>query len=100
MCKFTVDEQVKTTGPRKSTKPPKQVDPRKLVEALTPIRETTFEDYEDHMESPSEQVIKAMAAAKERKAKEEVTFSLKCKTQWIFSLAVFPKKKVKAYDHR
>ena len=55
----------------------KPVDARKLVEALTPIRETTFEDYDEHEESQSEQVIKAMvAAAKERKAKEVVGFCI------------------------
>ena len=55
----------------------KPVDARKLVEALTPIRETTFEDYDEHEESQSEQVIKAMvAAAKERKAKEVVCFCI------------------------
>lgn len=53
------------------------MDPRKLVEALTPIRETTFEDYEEHIDSHSEQVLKAMAAAnKERKAKEEVAMEI------------------------
>ncbi|XP_060582981.1 LOW QUALITY PROTEIN: protein FAM227A-like [Ruditapes philippinarum] len=65
-----------TSSPHKRGKQPKPVDPRKLVEALTPIRETTFEEYDDSqrdkMESQSEQVIKMMAAAhKEPKPKEE-----------------------------
>ncbi|XP_052818243.1 protein FAM227A-like [Mya arenaria] len=66
-------EQTEST--KKSSKEKKSVDPRKLVEALTPIRETTFEDYEsqaDQGETQSEHVIKAMAAAhKEEKPKEE-----------------------------
>lgn len=67
----------KPVSPNKRAKQQKPVDPRKLVEALTPIRETTFEEYDDSqrdkMESQSEQVIKMMAAAhKEQKPKEEV----------------------------
>ncbi|KAL4240478.1 hypothetical protein ACF0H5_001270 [Mactra antiquata] len=74
--KFEPSEPSKASiSPRKHGKQPKPVDPRKLVEALTPIRETTFEDYDsqrDKMESQSEQVIKMMAAAhKEQKPKEE-----------------------------
>jgi len=72
---FSVEEPPKTS--RKPIKQVKPVDARKLVEALTPIRETTFEDYDEHEESQSEQVIKAMvAAAKERKAKEVVGFCI------------------------
>jgi len=60
----------------------KVVDPRKLVEALTPIRETTFEDYEESgagRDSQSEHIIKAMAIAhKEHKPKEEVWLQLNC----------------------
>ena len=54
----------------------KSVDPRKLVEALTPIRETTFEDYEDSQlgtkSRQSEQLLKMMAIKAEKKQKVEV----------------------------
>jgi hypothetical protein len=84
--------EVKQTAnsPHKRGKQPKPVDPRKLVEALTPIRETTFEEYDDSqrdkMESQSEQVIKMMAAAhKEPKPKEEVWYnSLSIKYSHVF----------------
>ena len=55
----------------------KPVDPRKLVEALTPIRETTFEDYEDSQmgskSRQSEQLLKIMAMKAAKKEKVEVS---------------------------
>ncbi|WAQ95450.1 F227A-like protein [Mya arenaria] len=55
LCDLVIVEQTEST--KKSSKEKKSVDPRKLVEALTPIRETTFEDYEsqaDQGETQSE----------------------------------------------
>ena len=73
-----VEPPPKSTTPRKPPPKPKQVDPRKLVEALTPIRETTFEEYDEEsnrekMESQSEQVIKMMNVAHKEKQQPYVS---------------------------
>lgn len=63
-------------SPRRSVAKQKPVDPRKLMEALTPIRETTFEDYDESQmgskSRQSEQILKMMAVKAEKKAKIEV----------------------------
>ena len=67
-----------SSSPRKQVAKQKPVDPRKLVEALTPIRETTFEDYEDSQlgtkSRQSEQILKMMAVKTDKRPKVEVSF--------------------------
>ena len=65
-----------SSSPQKKLAKQKPVDPRKLVEALTPIRETTFEDYEESQlgtkSRQSEQILKMMAVKTDKRPKIEV----------------------------
>ena len=77
----TVDFSSDSTksSPVKRQAKPRPVDPRKLIEALTPIRETTLEDmYDKHdaKTSTTQSVMKGPSKIIERKVQEVSTVEL------------------------